>query len=51
VCASANLELVVIDMAAARLSVGRWEVFERLDAAFEAIAAQGDERLARSQMD
>jgi predicted hydrolase (HD superfamily) len=45
------LELLVIDMAAARLGAGRWDVFERLDAAFEAIAAQGDERLARSRMD
>lgn len=45
------LELLVIDMAAARLGVGRWGIFERLDTAFEAIAAQGDERIARSRMD
>jgi hypothetical protein len=45
------LEIQVIDMAAARLGVGRWDIFERLDAAFEAISARGNERLARSRMD
>ena len=45
----AALELRVIDSAAARLGVDRWDVFERLDAAFEEIAGAGDDRLARSR--
>ena len=44
----ADLELVIIDEAAIRLGVGRWDVFARLDLAFEGIAASGDERLRRS---
>jgi hypothetical protein len=43
-----DLELAIIDELAVRLGVGRWDVFERLDAVFEAIAAAGDERLQRS---
>lgn len=44
----ADLELTVIDEAAARLGVGRSDMFVRLDLAFEGIAAGGDERLGRS---
>ena len=43
-----DLELVIIDEAAIRLAVGRWDVFARLDLAFEEIAASGDDRLRRS---
>jgi len=43
-----DLELAVIDEAAIRLDVGRWDVFDRLDLAFETIAASADERLRRS---
>jgi hypothetical protein len=43
-----DLELAVIDEAAFRLGVGRWDVFTRFDLAFEAIAAGADERLRRS---
>lgn len=45
----ASLELCVIDGVAARLGVGRSDIFEQLDAVFEAIAAGGTERLARSR--
>ena len=44
------LELDVIDVIAARLQVGRWDVFTQLDACFETIAADGAERLSRSQL-
>ncbi|MFH1810551.1 MAG: HD domain-containing protein [Pseudomonadota bacterium] len=43
-----ELELEVIDQVARKLGVERWDVFPRLDACFEEIAAQGDERLGRS---
>jgi hypothetical protein len=44
----AELELTVIDRAAEQLRVDRWTVFDRLDAAFEAIADGASDRLARS---
>lgn len=44
------LELTVIDNVAAKLGLERWDVFTRLDAVFEAIAAGGAERLARSRV-
>jgi len=43
------LELSVIDEAAARLRLTRWDVFSQLDSAFEEIAAGGAERLSRSR--
>jgi len=43
-----ELELSVIDLAANKLGVGRWEVFAELDAVFEEIADGGPDRLARS---
>jgi len=43
-----ELELLVIDDVAARLGGDRWDVFASLDEVFEAIAADGDERLRRS---
>lgn len=43
------LELGIIDEAASRLDTGRWDVFTRLDAVFEEIAAAGPERLERSR--
>jgi hypothetical protein len=42
------LELLVIDDVAARLHASRWDVFTRLDEAFERIASLGPDRLARS---
>ncbi|MGJ7529683.1 hypothetical protein [Variovorax sp. GB1P17] len=45
-----DLELLVIDQAAQRLGVDRWEVFETLDSVFEEIAAGGSERLDRSKL-
>ena len=45
----AELELSVIDEVAVRLGVSRWDVFEQLDTAFEAIAAGGAERLQGSR--
>jgi hypothetical protein len=45
------LEMTVIDGVAAHLKLDRWDVFEPLDNAFEAIAAQGPDRLARSRID
>jgi hypothetical protein len=45
----AALELSIIDEIAERLGVSRWEVFERLDTAFEDIAAGGAERLEASR--
>jgi len=44
-----RLEEVVIDAIATRLGQARWDVFVTLDDGFEAIAAGGDERLARSR--
>lgn len=45
-----ELELRVIDEVAARLQKDRWAVFEQLDTGFEAVAASGDRRLARSTL-
>jgi putative nucleotidyltransferase with HDIG domain len=45
----AGLELMVVDEVAARLGASRWDVFERLDTAFELIAADGPERLLQSR--
>jgi hypothetical protein len=42
------LEMSVIDEIAAKLGNSRWGVFERLDTAFEKIAAGGAERVRRS---
>jgi putative nucleotidyltransferase with HDIG domain len=44
------LELSIIDAIAEKLGVSRWDIFERLDTAFEEIAAGGDDRLQRSRM-
>ena len=46
----ADLELLVIDQAALRLGVDRWDVFEALDSVFEEIAAGGSGRLDRSKL-
>lgn len=46
----ADLELLVIDQAALRLGVDRWNVFETLDSVFEEIAAGGSGRLDRSKL-
>lgn len=43
-----QLELLVIDAAAAKLDRTRWDVFVTLDAAFERVAAGAIERLCRS---
>jgi hypothetical protein len=43
-----ELELHIVDEVAARLHVGRWDVFTQLDAVFEEIAAGGADRLQRS---
>jgi putative nucleotidyltransferase with HDIG domain len=43
------LELAVIDQAAAKLGVSRWDIFERLDSVFEKIASGATERLERSR--
>lgn len=45
------LEMTIIDAVAERLCVDRWDVFERMDSVFEAIAAEGPERLERSRLD
>ncbi len=45
-----ELELRVIDAAATRLGTGRWDIFGKLDGAFEAIADGGTDRLERSQV-
>jgi hypothetical protein len=42
------LELSVIDEIAARLGNSRWDVFDRLDTAFERIAAGGADRVQRT---
>ena len=44
-----ELEQRVVDVVAARARVGRWDVFTRLDDAFERIAAGGQDRLDRSR--
>ncbi|MEP6861634.1 MAG: HD domain-containing protein [Deltaproteobacteria bacterium] len=45
------LERVVVDEIATASGKERWEVFERVDALCETIAADGDDRLARSTAD
>jgi hypothetical protein len=45
----AALELSIIDGIAAKLVTSRWDIFERLDTAFEEIAAQGIKRLHESR--
>jgi len=45
----AELELAVIDDVAARLGVDRWDIFTRLDEAFEEVAAAAPSRLKRSR--
>jgi HD superfamily phosphodiesterase len=47
----ADLELRVIDEVAVRLQVTRWDVFERLDSAFEEIAAEGSQRVRQSRVE
>lgn len=42
------LELSVIDEAAVRLGMGRWDVFAQLDSVFEGIASEAEMRLQRS---
>lgn len=44
------LEERVIDAAAERMGTERWDVFVRLDSAFEHIASLGGERLERSRL-
>jgi hypothetical protein len=44
-----QLELMVVDEVASRLNVDRWDIFFRIDATFEEIAAGGFERLQRSK--
>ena len=44
----ADLELIVIDAIAERLQLSRWDLFERLDTAFEEIAAEGAKRIQES---
>jgi len=44
----AQLELGIIDEVALRLGVSRWDIFERLDSAFELIGAQGSKRVQAS---
>ena len=46
-----SLELAVIDDVAARLQLGRWDVFTRLDEVFEQIASEGPARLERSRVE
>ena len=45
-----ELELRVIDLVAHKLSADRWDIFGKLDGAFEEIADGGADRLARSQV-
>lgn len=45
-----ELETKVIDEAASRKGVGRWDVFVEMDAGFEEIAAGGADRLRRSKV-
>jgi len=44
-----ELELSIIDTVAGLLACSRWDVFERLDTAFEEIAADGLKRLQQSR--
>jgi hypothetical protein len=44
----AALELAIIEEVAVRLGASRWDVFERLDTAFEELAAGGAERVEGS---
>lgn len=44
-----RLELIVIDEAARRMRVERWDLFERLDSAFERIAADGAARIEETR--
>lgn len=44
----AELELLIVDEAAARLACTRWDIFNQLDSVFEEIAADGAQRLQRS---
>ena len=44
-----ELELGVVDSIAEKLAVDRWDVFTRLDLAFEEIGAGAPDRLARSK--
>lgn len=45
-----DLELSIIDEIASRLGQSRWDVFEKLDTAFEEIAADGSDRLQVSKL-
>ena len=45
-----TLELRIIDAAAKRIGKDRWDLFEKLDSAFEDIARLGHDRLSRSQI-
>jgi hypothetical protein len=45
----AELELLVIDAAASKLGVERWDVYPQLDLLFESIASDASERLSRSR--
>ena len=45
----AELELLVIDSAASKLGVRRWDVYPQLDLLFESIASDASERLSRSR--
>ena len=45
----ADLELSIIDEIATKLNVSRWDIFERLDTAFEEIASGGAERVQGSK--
>lgn len=46
----ADLELNIIDEIATRLGKSRWDIFDRLDTAFEEIAAGGSDRIAKSKL-
>jgi hypothetical protein len=45
------LERAVVEQIAAASGSEPWQVFERVDALCEAIAADGDDRLARSSIE
>jgi putative nucleotidyltransferase with HDIG domain len=45
-----RLELAIIDNVATQLGVCRWDVFVKLDSAFEAIASDGPSRLAMARV-
>jgi hypothetical protein len=44
-----NLELLVIDEAASRRGVGRWDIYPQLDLVFEQVASSSTQRLSRSR--